>query len=247
MRTVLVIVAIALLPTAGAVAEPLESGAAVELRLNSGLAKTLKREGVRLSLLKPAHAGEAGLTIPVTESLLDPHEGGGYLYLGGGFKWRVGKRVATVRHLLLDLEKQAFVAAVNGTKMNVAVLSLQQATRNGFDIADAVQSMKLTRRSALALNRSLGLRKVFKPGRSLGTATATGRFEWLTVAGGEITLAIDSGFADKLHSIDAELPMALDPRMATLLNETMGAAKGKPSLFSAGEPLGTVSFVAQTR
>ena len=42
-------------------------------------------------------------------------------------------------------------------------------------------------------------------------------------------------------------PMSLDPRMATLLNETMGAAKGKPSLFSAGEPLGTVSFVARTR
>ena len=45
----------------------------------------------------------------------------------------------------------------------------------------------------------------------------------------------------------ATFPMALDPAMAALLNETIGARKGKPALFSAGEPLGTVSFTARTR
>jgi len=191
MRTALVIVAIALLPTAGAAAEPLESGAAVELQLDSGLAKTLKREGVRLNSLKPAHAGEAG-------------------------------------------------------------------------VADAVQSMKLTRRSALALNRLLGLRKVFRPGRSLGTGTARDRFEWLTVTGGEVTLTADSGFAEKLHSVDAEaLPSSLSvPLYGGRITSALGGfvhAESGISLIqhdsspygepfeSAGEPLGTVSFVARTR
>jgi hypothetical protein len=41
--------------------------------------------------------------------------------------------------------------------------------------------------------------------------------------------------------------MALAPQMASLLNETIGASRGKSSLFSAGEALGTVSFSARTR
>lgn len=347
MRIVLALTVLVLLPTAGAGAESLEGGAGVDLRLNAGMAKKLRQDGVRVSVLKPAASRGSRLTLPVSENSLDPRDGNGYLFLEGGIKFRAGKRVATLRQLLLSFEKHALIAAVNGTKAKVAELSPQQAAVNGFDVTETVKSLKLTAHGASMLNRLLGLREVFKAGRSLGTAATTGRFESFAVTGGEISLTIDSGFAEKLKSIDAEarpsslsaplyggqitssssglvyaesgisfiqhdsspygepfdhtigflntyvslenhtvsgaanvtfgpsypssaealatipavpaqfnaetgeaassLPMALDPRMATLLNETMGAAKGKPSLFSAGEPLGTVNFVARTR
>lgn len=346
MRVIVAVIALVLLPTAGASAQSLENGT-VDLQLNAALTKKLKKEGARLSALKPARVSGSSLSLPVSEGSLEPQDGNGYLYLDGGFRWRAGKRTATFRQLLLNVEKHALVAAVNGTKMKVAELSPPEATVSGFDVTDAVRSMKLTRRGASTLNRLLGLQGVFKTGRSLGTATATGRFESLAVTGGEITLTIDNAFAEKLKSVEAEarptsmsmplyggritsslsglvyaesgptfvqhdvspygepfdhyigflntylslenhtvsgaanvtfgpshpataealatipatpaqfnaetrevassLPMALDPRMAALLNETMGAAKGKPSLFGAGELLGTVSFVAQTR
>ena len=54
-------------------------------------------------------------------------------------------------------------------------------------------------------------------------------------------------FNPETGEASASFPMALAPQMASLLNETIGATRGKPSLFSAGEPLGTVSFTARTR
>ena len=54
-------------------------------------------------------------------------------------------------------------------------------------------------------------------------------------------------FNSETGEAGASLPMALDLAMANLLNETIGASRGKPSLFSAGEPLGTIGFTARTR
>lgn len=347
MKIALTLVALALLPTAGASAQSLENGS-VDLRLNAAVVKKLKKEGMQPRPLKPAHLNGLSLRLPVTESSLEPRDGNGYLYLGGGFRWRVGKRVATFRRLLFNIEKHALVAAVDGTTMKVAELLPQQETVSGFDVVDAIKSMKLTARGASTLNHRLGLQGVFKAGLSLGAATVAGRFERFAVTGGEISLTIDSAFSEKLQSVEAEvrpssllaplvggqitsslsglvhaengfifvqhdvsrygepfdhfisflntyvslethtvsgaanvtfgpthpssadalatfpaelvefnaetgeasissLPLALDARMASLLNETMGAAKGKPSLFSAGEPLGTAAFVARTR
>lgn len=45
----------------------------------------------------------------------------------------------------------------------------------------------------------------------------------------------------------ASLPLALHPDFAAVLNYVLGAPKGKPKLFTAGELLGTVAFRAQTR
>lgn len=345
--TVLVLAALALVPVAGAQAMALESPSAT-LQLNAPLAKKLKKEDVRLSALKPASAKGRTLTLPGTEGSLEPRYGSGYLYLGGGFKWRAGNGVATVRRLILNIEKRVLTGVVNGTTLELAVLAPQQLTLTGFDFVDAVKTMKLTGRAAKTLNRRLGLNGVFVAGRSLGTATATGRFQEIQTTGGEITLTVDNPFREKLQSVAADVrsptvsstiengrltsglsgfvvagepgltfvqsdasehgepfertirflntqvsleshqvygaanvgfepprlpysgplatipaspvqfnpetgeagasfPMALDAAMAGLLNETIGAKKGKPALFSAGEPLGTVSFIARTR
>jgi hypothetical protein len=345
LKVALVLAVCALLPTAGASAQPLET-AAVQLQLNSALAKKLKKEGVRLAALKPAHLKGRNVTLPATESSLEPGGGSGYLYLGGGLKWQAGKRVATVRRLLLNVEKHVLLAVVNGSTIKLADLAPQQFTLSGFDFTDAVSSLKLTGRGAALLNRRLGLSRVFKAGRSLGAATATGRFSALRLTGGDVALTVDNAFREKLRSVEADVrfplpmtvqggeltsalsgfvfaesgpqifqhdtsafgetfdrsisfittavslethkvsgganvgyepprlpysgplatipdspigfnpetgeasatfPMALDAAMASLLNETVGAKKDKPTLFSAGEALGTLSFTARTR
>jgi len=348
VKTALVLVALALVPAAAAQAQPLENASAT-MQLNGALARKLKKEEVRLTALKPAQAKGRNVVLPGTEGSLEPRYGSGYLYLGGGFKWRAGKKAATLRRLILNVEKRALTAVVNGTTMKLAELAPQLLTVTGFDFADAVKSMKLTGRAASTLNRRLGLQGVFKAGRSLGAATATGRFGELQVSGGDLTLTVDDAFRQKLQSVEADVraptvsmplqggrvtsglsasvmgenglvfvqpnkselgepvermigfittyastepgqvsgaanvtfprpgtlgypggwlatiptspiqfnaetgeaggsfPMALAPQMASLLNETIGASRGQPSLFSAGETLGTVSFTARTR
>jgi hypothetical protein len=345
--TALVLAALALVPAGAAHAMPLENAGA-RLQLNGALAKKLKKEGVRLFGLKPSQAKGRTVTLPATEGSLEPRFGSGYLYLGGGFKWQAGKRTAIVRRLILNTEKRALLAVINGTTMKLAELAPQQLAITGFDFTDAVSSMNLTGRAGSTLNRKLGLPGLFKTGRSLGTATATGRFVELQVTGGDITLTVDNAFRQKLQSVEADVrsptvamtaqggrltsglsgfvqgengftfvqpgktelgepveraigfvttsislesgqvsgaanvdfprpgtlgysgqlattptspvqfdpaggvagatfPMALHPAMAALLNETIGASREKPSLFSAGETLGTVSFTARTR
>jgi hypothetical protein len=204
IKTVLVLAALALVRTAAAQAQPLENAGA-QLQLNAALAKKLKKEDVRLVAIKPALAKGRSLTFPGTESSLEPQYGSGYLYLGGGFKWRAGKKVATLRRLILNIEDRSLNAVVNGTTMKLAELAPQQLTVTGFDFVDAVKSMKLTGRAALTLNRKLGLQGIFKAGRSLGSVTATGRFGELQVTGGEITLAVDNAFREKLQSVEADV------------------------------------------
>jgi hypothetical protein len=346
IKTVLVLLALTLVPVGAAHAQPLENVGA-QLQLNAALTKRLSQEGVRLSALKPGQAKGRNLILPVAEASIEARYGSGYFSLGGGFKWRVGKKVATVRRLLLNIEKRSLNAVVNGTALKLAELPPQQLTLTNFDFTDAVSSMKLTARGAATLNRRLGLHGVFKAGRSLGTATATGRFQELQVTGGRLTLTVDDAFRKKLQSVEADLrsptlsvaldggritsnlsgsvgaetglsffqhassefgepfdrtigfintavsleahtvsgaanvsfepprlpytaplatipdspiqfnsetgeaaatlPMALDGALASLLNETIGASRGKPALFAAGEPFGTVSFTAGTR
>jgi hypothetical protein len=347
IKTALVLLAFALVPAAGAQAQSLENASA-QLQLSPSLAKKLKKEGVRLTALKPAQAKGRSVTLPTTEGSLEPRYGSGYLYLGGGFKWRAGKKTATLRRLLFNPEKHVLTAVVSGSTIKLAELSPQQPALTNFDFTDAVKSMKLTGRAASTLNRRLGLHGVFEVGRSLGAITAGGRFEYLQVSGGEVTLTVDNGFREKLKSVEADVraptltasiemgritsglggavtagepglvifqhetsehgeafdraigfldtgisleshtvsgtanvnfepprvpysgpiatipsspiqfnaetgeasgafPVALAPQLASLLNETIGAARGKSSLFSAGDALGTVSFTAPTR
>src|SRR4051812_48629525 len=147
IKTALVLIALALVPAPGAQAQSLENGSA-QLQLNAGLAKKLKKEGVLLAALKPAQAKGRFVTLPATESSLEPRYGSGYLYLGGGFKWRAGKKTATLRRLLLSTEKHVLTAVVNGSTIKLAELSPQQPTLTGFDFTDEVKSMKLTARGA---------------------------------------------------------------------------------------------------
>jgi hypothetical protein len=57
-----------------------------------------------------------------------------------------------------------------------------------------------------------------------------------------------TGLADPATGeISATAPIALWPEFAALLNEVLGAPKGRPDYFSAGEILGSLGFRVQTR
>lgn len=198
-----IVVVFALVPATAAQAEGVDGGN-VHLRLNRGLAKALDREGVRLAGMKPATAGTAGVTLPISSGLIEQHFGSGYLFLEGGFKFRAGKRSVKLNRFVLNTAKHTLNANVDGIATTLAKLPPQQATREGFSLDLALQSLPLTPKAAKRLNRKLGLDGVFKAGRSLGSATAVAHFEWLGVTGGELVFTIEEeSFHKKLASVEA--------------------------------------------
>jgi hypothetical protein len=191
-----------LLP-ACAQAEEFEGGS-FRLKLSRGLAKDLKRQEVRLTALKPGKAGKAVVTMPITEGMIEGHYGGGYLFLGGGFKLRAGKRSVTVKQLLLHTADHYLSAKVNGVKVKLASLPEQRSVPGSFEVAMTLDSLAMTPRAASAFNHRLHLSGVFKGGRSLGSASAKVQFSSYSTRGGRIDIALDGAFIAKLKAIEAE-------------------------------------------
>lgn len=206
------LVALALLPAATAQADGVDGGS-VQLKLTGALTKAFGREGVRLGGLGPAKAGKPGVTLPISEGVLERTYGSGYLFLDGGFRLRVGKRSVAVRKLVLDINGHALRGKVNGTTMKIAEPAPQQAQIDGFGVDVAMKSLKLTGRAATAFNRKLGLHGLFKAGRSLGSIAAVAEFEFLTIRSGEIAFTIDQGFKEKLAAVEADV-VASGPAVA---------------------------------
>jgi hypothetical protein len=209
---VVLLAALALAPAAQA--DGVDGGSA-HMKLARGLAKTLRHEGIRLVRLGPAKANNASITLPIFSGLLDSQQGSGSLSLAGGFKLRAGKRTVTVRQLVLDTAQGALRAKLGGRAMKLADDAPQRVGFRGFDLGLTLKSLALTPRATAVLNRKLGLDGVFEPGGSLGSLDATAEFETLTVRGGELTLALDPRFQEKLQSLDVRAEPAYS---ATLLS-----------------------------
>lgn len=195
------VVALAALALAGSAQADVVDGGHLRLRPSSALAKAFGREGVKLTGLKPAKGGQAGVTLPITSGLSEIQHGSGYFFLGGGFRLRGGKRAATVKRLVLNVDEGTLRGKVDGTSMKIAVPAPQDVSADGFGVNLAIGSLKLTGQAASALNRKLRLHGVFKAGRSLGSLAGSAQFEFLTVRGGEITFTIEEGFRQKLASV----------------------------------------------
>jgi hypothetical protein len=108
---VLITVAVALascsLALAGSARADVVDGGNLRLKPSSALAKALAREGVRLTGLKPAKGGQAGVTLPITSGLSE-------IQHGSGFRLRAGKRAVTVRRLVLNENEHWLRGVVNG-------------------------------------------------------------------------------------------------------------------------------------
>jgi len=197
------VVALALLPAAAAQGEEFESGT-LQLKLSRGLAKSLKRQEVRLIALGPAKGAKSTVTMPIKEGMIEGHFAGGYLFPAGGFRLRAGKRSVTVKQLLLHTADHYLSGKVNGVKVKLASLPEQRSVPGPFEVTATLDSLVMTPRAAATFNRKLGLSGVFEKGRSLGTATANVRFSSYSTRGGRIDIALDAGFIAKLKELEAE-------------------------------------------
>lgn len=157
---------LAFAPFASAAADPVASGTTT-VTLKSGVVKGWKKQGVTLSKVSPAKLKGSKATFTVTGGSLDPTTGLGTVNLGGGLKFKAGKKSATVTALVLDTSKKNLTAKVAGKKMKMATIAGSSFVRNGFGVNLSVKSLKLTSSAAKQLNKKLGFTgKKSKKGKS---------------------------------------------------------------------------------
>jgi hypothetical protein len=166
---------LAFAPLASATPDPVGSGSAT-VTLNKGFTKYLKTFGIKVQKLSPAKVKGQKATFTVTGGELDPTTGAGTVTLGGGLKFKAGKKSATVKGLVLDTTKKALTGNVAGKKMKVASVAGYSFARNGFGVNLTVKKLKLTGSAAKQLNKKLGFAKgkpkPFLGNKLIGTATA---------------------------------------------------------------------------
>ena len=209
---------LAFAPFASAAPDPVGSGSTT-ITLKSGVVKAWKKSGVTLSKVSPAKLKGSKATFTVTGGSMDPLTGLGTVNLGGGLKFKAGKKSTTAKSLVLDTTKKALIAKVAGSKMKMAKIAGFSFARNGFGVNLTVKSLKLTSSAAKQLNKKLGFSAKkpkakgkasaskgssgpFKANQVFGSAASEVQPSTVTVApGGNVTLATDATTLAKLEKV----------------------------------------------
>jgi len=199
---------LAFAPFASAAADPVASGSAT-ITLKQGFFKTLKKHGVKIKKIGAAKVKGKKATFPVNGGAMDPLTGGGTLNLGGGLKFKAGKKAAPVKALVIDTNKKGLFAKVAGKKMKLANLAGYTYTRAGFGVSLTIKKLKLTNSAAKKLNKKLGFKKGSKPfkGNRL-IASCKAEEQPSTVAllpTGATNLALSKAALAKLKNIGPEI------------------------------------------
>ena len=197
---------LAFAPYASATADPVETGSAT-ITLNNGFTKYLKTFGIKTTKISPAKLKGKKATFPVTGGEVDPTSGGGTVNLGGGLKFKAGKKSAPVKGLVLDTSKKALFAKVAGKKIKLATVKGYSFTRAGFGVSMTVKKLKLTKTAAKKLNKKLGYAKG-KPKPSIANklmGSAKAEEQPATVAlvpGGNVSFNADQELLKKLKDVE---------------------------------------------
>jgi hypothetical protein len=199
---------LAFAPFASATPDPVGSGSAT-VTLNSGFVKSLKKSGVKITKIAPDKLKGKKATFPVTGGEVDPTTGAGTLTLGGGLKFKAGKKKAPVKALVVDTTKKGLFAKVAGKKVKLATLAGWSYVRAGFGVSLNVKKLKLSNGAANKLNKKLGFKKgkkPFKGNRKMGSAVA--EEQPLTVAvlpSGNVAFNADPGLLAKLAKVEVKV------------------------------------------
>jgi len=210
---------LAFAPFASAAADPVVSGSTT-VTLNNGFTKYLKTFGIKTSKISPAKLKGKKATFTVTGGELDPTTGLGTVNLGGGLKFKAGKKSAPVKGLVLDTTKKALTGKVGGKKVKVATVAGWSFVRNGFGVNLTIKKLKLTGSAASALNKKLGYAKgkpkPFIRNKLIAKATAETQPATLAVLpANNATLALSPLAAKKLGHVgtppfpEGESPVAV--------------------------------------
>jgi hypothetical protein len=197
---------LAFAPFASAAADPVEGGSAT-VTLNSGFVKSLKKRGVKIIKIKPAKLKGKKATFPVVGGEMDPTNGAGTVKLGGGLKFKAGKKSAPVKGLVIDTTKKVLFAKVAGKKVKLAPVKGYTFVRTGFGVSMAIKKLKLTKAAAKKLNGKLGFAKAkpkpFVANKLLGSAKAEEQPATVTVLpGGNVLFNANQELLLKLKDVE---------------------------------------------
>ncbi len=203
---------LAFAPFASAASDPLASGSTT-IVLQGNFTKYLKTFGIKTLKIKPAKLKGNKATFKVTGGSLDPITGKGEVTLGGGLKFKAGKKTAPVKALVLNTNKKALFAKVGGKKVKLATIAGWSHTRNGFGVNLKVNKVKLTNAGANALNKKLGFSKgkpkPFLKNKLIAKSRAETQPSTVTVLPGNLmTLATDATTIGKLEDVKVAIPVS---------------------------------------
>lgn len=200
---------LAFAPYASAAADPVASGSAT-VTLKNGFFKTLKKNGVKITKIGSAKVKGKKATFKVTGGAMDPTTGAGTLNLGGGLKFKAGKKKAPVKALVIDTTKKALFGKVGGKKVKFAKVAGYTYTRAGFGVALTIKKLKLTGAAATQLNKKLGFKrapKPFKGNRLMARANAEEQPSTVAVIpGGNTALTLSPAALQKLQNVGPNEP-----------------------------------------
>lgn len=149
---------LAFAPLASASPDPV-GGGSTTVTLNGNFVNYLKTFGIKVQKISPAKVNGKKATFTNTGGTVDPTTGQGEVTLGGGLKFKAGKKTAPVKALVLNTSKKALFAKVAGKKMKFATVAGWSQARNGFGVNITVKKLKLTGSAASALNKKTGYKK----------------------------------------------------------------------------------------
>lgn len=224
---------LAFAPFASAASDPVASGSTT-IVLKSNFTKYLKTFGIKTLKIKPAKLKGNKATFTVTGGSLDPTTGKGEVTLGGGLKFKAGKKTAPVKALVLNTQKKALFAKVGGKKVKLATIAGWSYSRNGFGVNLKVNKVKLTSAGANALNKKLGFSKgtpkPFLKNKLIAKAAAETQPSTVTVKpGGLMTLVTDSSTFKKLTDVEVKIPVSApttEPSLGTFAFPITGGTVG---------------------
>jgi len=194
---------LAFAPFASAAPDPVASGSAT-ITLKSGFVKSLKKAGVKISKVGSAKVKGSKLTFKVTGGELDPTNGQGTLNLGGGLKFKHGKKSTQVKGLSLNTVKKGLFGKVAGKKVKITTVGGYTFTRAGFGVSAVIKKMKLTNTAAKKLNKKLGT-KVFKGNKLIASSVAEEQPATVTIVpGGNVSFNANLELLKKLKDVETE-------------------------------------------
>lgn len=204
---------LAFAPFASAAPDPVASGSAT-ITLKSGFVKSLKKKGVKISKIGSAKVKGNKLTFKVTGGELDPTNGQGTLNLGGGLKFKHGKKSAPVKGLTLNTIKKGLFGKVAGKKVKITTVGGYTFTRAGFGVSLVVKKMKLTNTAAKKLNKKLGT-NAFKGNKLIGSSVAEEQPATVTIVpSGNVSFNANKELLEKLTDVEVAVS-AIAPTTAS--------------------------------
>jgi Htaa len=219
---------LAFAPFASAAADPVASGSAT-VTLNNGFVKALKKQGVKITKIGAAKLKGKKATFPVTGGEMDPTNGLGTLTLGGGLKFKHGKKKTPLKALVINTTKKGLFGKVGGKKVKVANIGGYSYARAGFGLSLSIKKLKLTNAAAKQLNKKLGFKKgpkPFKGNRLMAKATAEEQPATVTLLpANNVEFNADNELLKKLEDVET-FPTTIAP--------TTEKGKGKYELPISG-------------